>query len=289
MEGIFTIIRTTSNHIDWQDGQKEKIVELYNQKYSLRKISEMFGGLHKNTIKKVLDEYNVNQRTAAQSHYKDNRKDDIFSVIDNEEKAYWLGFLAADGCVSGNYIIITLKAEDKTHLEKFKKFLQADSIKIQDIQKWTNFEGEKLDKFRYYSQFTIGCKRMAEDLKKHGIVENKTLVLQPPLTIPEEFYMDWIRGYFDGDGSISFSSSSNRWQSNCVSTKEVCQWMVERLDLKTSPYTESKYHNKNTYVIHFNGRLILKKVFDKIYRNNTATIYLDRKYKIYLHLLSTFN
>jgi len=51
--------------------------------------------------------------------------DSVFSVIDNNEKAYWIGFLAADGYVDykTNRIGLKLKLGDIKHLEKFKTFL----------------------------------------------------------------------------------------------------------------------------------------------------------------------
>ena len=49
--------------------------------------------------------------------------DNYFEIIDSEEKAYWLGFLLADGCVStthGNRVILQISSKDEEHLKKFK-------------------------------------------------------------------------------------------------------------------------------------------------------------------------
>lgn len=66
---------------------------------------------------------------------------DIFKIIDTPEKAYWLGFLAADGC---NYqrehnasIIININEKDINHLEKFKKFCKTDAV----IKSYIAYEG----------------------------------------------------------------------------------------------------------------------------------------------------
>lgn len=282
---LFQLERITSNHINWKPGQKEKIVELYLQGVSINKIGQMFGGLHYNTIKKILIENNIKLKTRAQSHYQDNRKEDIFKEIDTEEKAYWLGFLAADGCVAGNYIILTLQEKDKEHVEKFKQFLQADSIKI-----LTRTRKNKYETNNYYT-FSIGCKEMAQDLKNKGIVEHKSLVLKPPIgLIPEKFYLDWIRGYFDGDGGISYSEKSNRWQSYANSTKEVLEWIVEILNLNTRPFQQQHYGKKdNVWRIHFNGRINVYNAWNKMYHNDTATVFLKRKHDKYLLLCSSFN
>ena len=52
--------------------------------------------------------------------------DDYFSEIDIEEKAYWLGFIYADGYVTGSKLGIAIANLDRMHLEKFKKCIGAD-------------------------------------------------------------------------------------------------------------------------------------------------------------------
>lgn len=278
-KALFQLERNPSNQIIWKQGQKEKIVELYQQGNSMAEIIRKFNGLHYNTIKKILVANNIPLRTRAQSHYKDNRLEDIFEKIDTEEKAYWLGFLAADGCVYGNYIRITLQEGDIAHLQKFQNFTQVTSVKILSHQE----EG------RSYVTFSFGCKKMAEDLKKHGIVENKTLILQPS-NIPSEFEFDWIRGYFDGDGGLSYSKQNNRWQSYANSTKEVLEWICAKLQLNTKPFQQKHYGKvDNVYRIHFSGRVNVYKVWNKLMKDNTVHTFLNRKYNLYLKLRDTFN
>ena len=281
---LFQIERIASNKIKWKSGQKEKIVELYLEGKSLREIGALFGGLNKNTIKKILNDNGIKLRTLSQSRIQDNRNEYIFSTIDTEEKAYWLGFLAADGCISGNYIIISLQAKDKNHLEKFKAFLNVESASIS-----TYLKKDTKGIAREYCRFSIGCKQMAEDLKKVGCVENKSLILMPPENfIPEEFYLDWIRGYFDGDGGLNYSKKDNRWQSYMNSTKEVLSWIVKILNLNTKPFNQQHYGKlDNVWRIHFNGRYNVYNALNKIYRNNNATVYLDRKYEKYIQLRSS--
>lgn len=61
-----------------------------------------------------------------------NRKyffdENIFQVIDTEEKSYWLGFLYADGAIIGNEAACEVSQADANldHLEKFRKFVGAD-------------------------------------------------------------------------------------------------------------------------------------------------------------------
>ena len=57
--------------------------------------------------------------------------ENYFKIIDSEEKAYWLGFLYADGCITRFYrneklksmsLELTLQSNDIEHLKKFLKF-----------------------------------------------------------------------------------------------------------------------------------------------------------------------
>ena len=284
-QDLFQIERINPNKINWKPGQKEKIVELYLNKTSINKIGKLFGGLHYNTIKKILIENEVTLRTRSQSHFQDDRNDRIFEDIDTEEKAYWLGFLAADGCVSGNYIIITLQEKAYHHIEKFRAFLKANSIQIRFFLK-----KDTKGKDKKYCEFSIGCKKMAEDLKKHGVVERKSLILKPPILKSRDFEYSWIRGFFDGDGGLSYSKKNNRWQSYANSTKEVLKWIVEILELNTKPFNQKHYGKPdNVYRIHFNGRINVYKAWNKMYLEDKATIYLDRKYKLYKELQCSFN
>lgn len=64
--------------------------------------------------------------------------ENIFSIIDNEEKAYWLGFLYADGYLTDQGLFgCALQEKDKAHLNKFLTFLgmpeeeQEECIKYQ--------------------------------------------------------------------------------------------------------------------------------------------------------------
>ena len=271
------------SNIKWKQEQKDKIAELYLNKVSIRKIGEMFGGLHYNTIKKILQEYSIQLRTPSQSHFQDNRNENYFSTIDNEDKAYWLGFLAADGCVHGHYCILTLQKKDREQIEKFRDTLGITTIQIRDYSQITR-TGKKCD----YSTLSIGCKQLTDDLKKHGVIERKSLILQPP-QISDDFIYDWIRGYFDGDGSISYSQKNNRWQCNCISTKEILEWMQEKLNIQnTKPFqAKRKESNEKCWTLHWNGRLNCLSTMNLIYKNNTAKIYLTRKHLLYEQLLST--
>lgn len=197
-----------------------------------------------------------------------------------------MGFLAADGCVHGNYIIVNLQYRDLAHVEKFKAFVKADSVKIREFSKPI-----KNGEIHKYAAFSFGCKEMAKDLIQHGIVERKSLILQPPTFLNDsKLRFDWIRGFFDGDGGISYSEKNRRWQSYANSTEEVLIWIAEQLELNTKPFRQVEHGiPTNVYRLHFNGRINVYNAWQKMYHySETAKVYLERKHDLYLKLCSSF-
>jgi hypothetical protein len=134
--------------------------------------------------------------------------DNFFSIIDTEEKAYWMGFLAADGCVifsnRQKRVILKLADTDKDHLEKFRESVQSNAI----------FYSEQPHDIGIYNaqianKIVISSIPMAGDLVRHGITPRKTFTLKFPWeAMALSLYRHFIRGYFDGDGSAGLYGKS---------------------------------------------------------------------------------
>lgn len=131
-----------------------------------------------------------------------------FKEINTPEKAYWLGFLYADGCITRYYkneklstmgLELTLQEADKEHLEKFKQALESNVPLSKKIIK---------DKYMSY-RIVICCKSLCEDLINLGCVPQKSLILKFPnnIIVPDNFISHFIRGYFDGDGGIHYGET----------------------------------------------------------------------------------
>ena len=108
--------------------------------------------------------------------------------------AYILGFLASDGNVSNseNSINIQLQRADEQILKDIKEIVQSS----RPLDYYTTAAGRETVKFQVWSS------SWKNDLSLYGIVPNKTFNLQPPNYLKKEYRIDYIRGYFDGDGSI---------------------------------------------------------------------------------------
>lgn len=120
-------------------------------------------------------------------------KQDYFDIIDTSEKAYWLGFLSADGCVTdkGRYrITFGLHSDDEDHLRLFLKALDAED---KSVLRRSN---------QPFSYVQIHSEQLVKSLIGHGCIVHKSLHLQFPTHVRDIFVKDYIRGYFDGDGSV---------------------------------------------------------------------------------------
>jgi len=115
--------------------------------------------------------------------------------------AYILGFIYADGCITNNSLRIVIQKKDKNLLEIIKKEIGANTTIHDEVRTLNN-------KQFYSSALIIKSVKIIEDLIKLGVVENKSLVIHFP-QIPSEYILDFIRGYFDGDGSVGIQYPSN--------------------------------------------------------------------------------
>lgn len=101
----------------------------------------------------------------------------FFEVIDTEEKAYWLGFIYADGCVSKtsnqDRFEIKLKRTDLDHVEKLKKSLQSEHKICFGV---TDNEFGKCE----YCSLNIVNQKLVDDLVSKGVFYNKSNILEPP-------------------------------------------------------------------------------------------------------------
>ena len=71
---------------------------------------------------------------------------------------------------------------------------------------------------------------MAQDFIDHGVVPKKSLILEPP-KIDSEFYLPYIMGYFDGDGTIYKTNSNTEFTIGFIGSKATIEWINEVIGL----------------------------------------------------------
>lgn len=197
----------------------------------------------------------------------------IFDQIDSEEKAYWLGFIFADGYISSSPLRegvksiyqfeISLGIKDIEHLNKFKKFIEFKKDIITDKSR---------------CRFIVANKHLWTTLNELGCTPNKSLSLKFP-NIPQNLVKHFIRGYFDGDGCIS-----RHVHNTCVTphiellgTKQMLEHVLLYSGI-SAKYKHDIRHSEETWSLEWTKDLGIEFIN---YLYNNCSIYLNRKYELY--------
>jgi len=205
-----------------------------------------------------------------------------FDEIDIEEKAYWLGFLAADGCVcEGGTITLCLSSKDADHIYKFKNAIGSEH-NIVTFSKKT-----RMGKMREYTRINVSSKQMVNSLNKYNIKPQKVKSVYPPmlfLDFPNAFW----RGVFDGDGCLGKFKSGKRngkqrysWHLSLAGNEKMLNCFRVYINHICGTQASIK-KGRYSYSINVGGKNMVYKISRNLYES--SNIYLDRKYNKYLNL-----
>ena len=212
-----------------------------------------------------------------------NCNDNYFELINTEDKAYWLGFLYADGCVTQDHktVILVLSIKDIKHVEKFKETTSSE-YKIGGNKENT------------YARTCIYSAKMAEYLIAKGCVPAKTFILKFPTykIIPQNLIRHFIRGYFDGDGCI-FANYRHKKNSTCVYLSTELnilgtEDMINGIAVNIGVNSKIEYRKKDhIYALRIYNKTDILAMMDYMY--NDASVFLDRKYQKFLEIKEYVN
>ena len=264
------------------DEFKNEIVKLYSDGMGMHEISKMLHTEHQR-VKDILIEKGVRIRTASELSRKYTINEHYFDKIDNQDKAYILGFLYADGYNSeaNNTISLSLQEQDKDVLDKICKVLEYNNK-----PKLSTFNHDKNPNWSNVYRLNFHSKHMSQTLAKYGVIQNKSLKITFPEFLDESLYSHFIRGYFDGDGCFYYGKNKYDDQINIVGTEEFCLKVMDILH-KNSVISGGKVcqieHSDNgiTRIIRFGGAKQTKMFLDWLYKD--ANLYLDRKHQKYIN------
>lgn len=201
-----------------------------------------------------------------------------FTNIDTAEKAYILGFIGADGCVyrKGNSLVleINIGTKDRGLLERLRDLLLPTSNIYEKPPKTKKHQGQ--------CQLVISDTKCCSMLMEHGIVLRKSKVLRPPDKLPKSLQHHYIRGYFDGDGSIGISTDrrrnppSKRLVCSLAGTKHVLRF-IDDCFFGFYQHQASVREGKGCFDLKFGGTTAVR--FCQ-YMYTDAAFYMNRKYSI---------
>ena len=224
-------------------------------------------------------------RSGVRKHF---FNENYFETIDNHTKAYWLGFIAADGsvCKSSQYnsyrLSISVEEKDIEHLRKFLSCVGGNDIKI---EKYINVAGySNKEKPSKIVRVVLNSYKMCLDLEKYYIHRNKSYDIKFP-NIPRKYIPDYLRGLFDGDGSYycKFSEKENRYRLS-FELVSMSKEFVEKIrdyfttkEIRLNIYSRVSARTGNTIYRLMSGSIKeITKLINLLYNN--PTMYLSRKY-----------
>lgn len=205
--------------------------------------------------------------------------ENFFKEVNNEQVAYTLGLLYADGWIeNGHTFGIEMLEYDKDILEQIKFAMHAEQILKSRVQKVNG-------KTKYI--FRVHRSTMVHDLVNLGCTERKSLTLQFPdkSIIPEHLFHHFIRGYFDGDGSVSEGRNVKvNFTGNVNFILDLRNHLSKCTQLKANKPNFGKCKETHHFcTMEWSGRGNAKKLFNYLYKD--ATIYGKRKYNKFIEII----
>lgn len=212
----------------------------------------------------------------------------IFDVL-TPEVEYWLGFLMADGNVSGNQIQINLGRKDRGHLEKWKAFVGSSNA---------IYDGVMPPNGRIiaseYSKFIFSSRYMADKLAEYGVTPRKSHTASATECLVNS--ADFFRGVVDGDGTVAlynikahkgygtkiYKPRKEAVVSLCGSEYIVAQYKTFVDSVTGGSNKVGRVQGLHTYKV---CGAKAQKLAEILYGG--ATVYLDRKYEAAMQVIST--
>jgi intein-encoded DNA endonuclease-like protein len=266
---------------------ENKIIQLYLEGKSTTTIGKELKYGEK-SVKKILIKNKVALRNKTGLK---KCNENYFENLDTPNKAYFLGFIYADGCILDHkhrqeQLVINLQSQDKYILDAFSKELEFEgSLHF--------YEGSKIAKTPYKDRFikrgdlyrlTISSDKLCKDLRNWGVTPRKSLTCKFPHNIPNELIPHFIRGIFDGDGYISKRNNEDRFNPSFVlgvtGTENIClainEIFAKELKISSNRKLSSK-ENGHVYRVFYSNVTEIKKIYPFLYPEGVGLFLIRKK------------
>lgn len=262
---------------------EQEIISLYQSGRGIYFLQKQYG-ISQEKIKVILRKNNIHIRNRHEAIIAGNRNRNLLNnhnyfQTENKNMAWLLGFIASDGCIEKdrNVIKISLSNIDREILEKIKQEISLES----EVKDYVDNAGFSKSKLQWSSE------QHKKDLASYGIIPQKTFNLKCPNKLNNQFIIDYIRGYWDGDGSITIirnNYNSLEWQITSA-TKEILEFFVEYLykeyDIPKVNIHEFIRDNHILYILQYSTQSSLK-LYHIMYDNiSEKDLFISRKKEKY--------
>lgn len=271
-------LKKTEKQRGWSKEETEELIRLYNKKIDLYEIAKTM----KRSRMSIANKSNELGITIPPCK-KDRGDINFFKKIDTSEKAYWLGFIYADGYVvetkANAELGIELARVDREHLLKFNKifnnyFKIIDRTRENKVNK--NFDKNKHKKMIEMSSIRVYSKDLVRHLINNGIVPNKTNSKIHPIIDDERLFFDFLRGYIDGDGSYVLYNKLTYPVISLVSNNKSMLLYIKK-KLKAFSISSKIYKDGLSWKIQIRKKESCLKLINLMFTKKS--LYLDRKYE----------
>jgi len=259
----------------WNDKRNDRleqsIVQDYQGGLTGQEVAKKHGYQTRETIYQILDKNGIDRKP---SHVYTYYNESFFEKIDSHEKAYMLGLIMTDGYIIKDYegFGIQLTEEDGYILEKIRD-LVGGTNPITHIN--CSNKRKILRNTKDMCRLHVFSKKIAEDLKKLGVVRRKTKVLRYNGCVPKEYMSSFFRGLLDGDGSIGFNARNYPWLY--IFSSSSYGFVLDVRDLIQSK-TSIRNHGNNHWILAIGGGRKGMMDFARFIYKNKGDLYLRRKY-----------
>jgi len=250
--------------------EKEKILDLYNANLNCTQIALKYG-VSCQAIYQFLKRKGVALKTQSELQRKYSLDETVFETIGNEKKAYFLGLLYADGYIykKKNTISLSLQDKDLDIVSSFQTFLNSNRPLLTIC--YPN------PSWRPQYRLVVQSPRIIKDLEKLGCTQNKTFTLKFP-SLHFELNPHFIRGYFDGDGSVwvlNRKSCKSNLYANLMGNKEFLEDLIKIVPIDCKAHIRKQ---RSIYSLDFSCKNAIR-FLEWLYSN--ASIYGSRKHNNY--------
>lgn len=207
----------------------------------------------------------------------------FFDTIDTEAKAYTLGFWMADGCNQSNIPVTTISITDRDILAEMMLAMSYEGP-IHEVP-------PQKENHKPQYRVSLGSRRLCDALTKVGCVSRKTYHATFPTDeqVPSLLHRHLIRGWMDGDGTITCKPGRRHWHCRIVGTEAACRGLsacvARHLGFPGSICPVYKGATHTTWAFTVGSRDKLKIYLEWLYQD--ATIFLARKHAKYQEFLAS--
>lgn len=160
----------------------------------------------------------------------------FFDSINSPEKAYWAGFITADGTVRHNRVILALSGQDAEHVQGFADAISSKHIVKTRIANAGNGKGYRV------ARIDVTSMKLASSIARLGIEPRKTHTVKPLELQDGDLQTSYWRGVFDGDGYVT--KSGRGWCVGLVGNEFIVDGFRSFVEAQTGTAMARKLHSR---------------------------------------------